>query len=186
MGLCPACCRWLPPSILQTKTRLSPVQRGGAAWRSSARALAPGANTARMIISWPFGDPGQKPRQTGVRLERFDRGIVAGQFGFRQCGMDFVVANLVQQDRRATFPAAQFRHQMMQTLAGVGRNGPPAQRADRICMHRGLCIRPVCVTTLGHKTRMVCHAALTRALWHGGNHGRGIGDRVRTRRVDGG
>ncbi len=50
--------------------------------------------------------------------------IVPRKLGLRQGGMDFIVADLVQQDRRPALAALQLRDEVMQALAGCGRNGP--------------------------------------------------------------
>ncbi len=67
-----------------------------------------------------------------MRLERLWRGIVACQFAFGQRGVDFVVANLVQQNRWPALAAPQLRHEVVQALLGVRRNGAVAQGADRV------------------------------------------------------
>lgn len=52
--------------------------------------------------------------------------IGPGQFRLRECGVNFVVANLVQQNRRPAFSAAKLGHKVVQALAGIGRDGPIA------------------------------------------------------------
>ena len=57
--------------------------------------------------------------------------IGPGQFGLRERGVNFVVANLVQQNRRPALAAAKLGHKVVQALAGIRRNRPIAQGANR-------------------------------------------------------
>jgi hypothetical protein len=51
--------------------------------------------------------------------------------------MDFIVADLVQQNGGPTFATTQARDQVVQALLGVRRNGPVAQWADGVFAHVG-------------------------------------------------
>ena len=55
--------------------------------------------------------------------------IIAGKFGLSQCGMDFIVTDLVQEHRRPAFAAPEFWHEVMLALADIGRDGTAAERA---------------------------------------------------------
>ena len=84
-----------------------------------------------MEIWRAFGDPCHEAGQPGMGTQRLNRIEVTGQLGFGQGGVNFVVADLVQQHRRPTLPAAQLGRQMMQGLLGMGRDWAAANRADR-------------------------------------------------------
>lgn len=62
---------------------------------------------------------------------------IARQIGLAQGGVDFIVADLVQQHRLAALPAAQFRDKVVQALLGLGRDRTVAERADGIGVHDG-------------------------------------------------
>jgi len=70
-----------------------------------------------------------------MRAQRLHR--VAGprklRLGHR--GVDLVVADLVQKNRRPTLAAAQARDQVMQALFRVRRDGPVAQGAYGVVTH---------------------------------------------------
>ena len=78
------------------------------------------------------GDPADELCQPGVGAQRIDRVIVAGKLGFRERGMDLVVADLVQQHRRPALAAAKPGREMVQALAHIRRDGPAAEGADGI------------------------------------------------------
>ena len=61
--------------------------------------------------------------------KRFNRVEIARQFGLCQRRMDFVVADLVQQNCRPTLAAAQFRDKMMMALAHIRWDGTATERA---------------------------------------------------------
>lgn len=77
-----------------------------------------------------FRDPGQKRRQTRMLAQRLNRVIVAGKLGFRERGVDFVVANLVEKHRRTTLAASKFRDEMMQALRRLRRDRAAAEGTD--------------------------------------------------------
>jgi len=58
--------------------------------------------------------------------------VIARQLRLAQRGMDFVVTNLMKQYERAAFAASEFRDQVVLTLLDLGRDGPIAQRTDRV------------------------------------------------------
>jgi len=51
--------------------------------------------------------------------------------------MNFLMTDMVDQDRRATLATFQFRDQVMLALGNPGRDGAQAQGANRIVSHRG-------------------------------------------------
>ena len=67
--------------------------------------------------------------------QRVDRGILPRQFGLSECRMDLVVTDLVQQDDRTAFPAAQLWNQVVQALLRIGWYRATAERADRQVFH---------------------------------------------------
>ena len=83
-----------------------------------------------------FRDPQDEFRKPWVGAQRFNGVIVPGKLGFRQRGMDLVVADLVQEHGRPAFAAAEFRDKVVQALSRLGRDGPVAERADGI-VHGG-------------------------------------------------
>ncbi|PWK59859.1 hypothetical protein C7455_106147 [Roseicyclus mahoneyensis] len=64
-------------------------------------------------------------------------GVASGQFRLGQGGVDFIVADLVQQNRGPALAAAQFGDQVMQALLGAGRDRAQAQGADGQVGHGG-------------------------------------------------
>ena len=56
--------------------------------------------------------------------------VVARQLGLGEHGMDLVVADLVKERCLAPLSAAQPRHEMVQALPRMGRDGPVAKRAN--------------------------------------------------------
>lgn len=54
------------------------------------------------------------------------------QFSFAQRGMDFLVANVMDQNGWTAFPAFQLRDQMVQALRHTGRNGALAKGANGV------------------------------------------------------
>ena len=67
--------------------------------------------------------------QSRMGLKRLDGVEIAGEFRLGQGGVDFVVANLVQQDRGPALAAAQTRDQVVVALVGLGRDRTAAKRA---------------------------------------------------------
>lgn len=61
--------------------------------------------------------------------------VIAGQFRFCQGGMNFVMANLVEQNRWSALAALQQRDQVMEALRGIRRDRALAQGADRSFGH---------------------------------------------------
>lgn len=70
--------------------------------------------------------------------ERLRRVIVAGQFGLCQGRVDFLVADVMEKNRRAALAAFEFRDQVVQALRDVGRDRTLAKGADRVVLHGGL------------------------------------------------
>ncbi len=68
-----------------------------------------------------------------MRAQGYDRVEVARQFGLGQGGMDFFVADLMQQNRWSALASFEFWDQMMQAAASV-RDRAVAKRADRIAV----------------------------------------------------
>ena len=64
--------------------------------------------------------------------QRLDRIELPRQFHFRQRRVDLVVTDLVQPHDRPALAALQLGHKVMQALPGTGRNGPQAERANRV------------------------------------------------------
>ena len=60
--------------------------------------------------------PGEESREAGMSAERLDRGVVPRQFDFGQRGVDFIVAYLMDKDRRAAPAALQLWDQVMPRL----------------------------------------------------------------------
>lgn len=98
--------------------------------RLPARAALAGG--FRVKVGRAFRDPLDEPGKARVGAERFGRGVVAGQFGFGQRRMNFIVADLVEQHGRSAFATAQFRHEVVQALLGVQWDRARAQGADGV------------------------------------------------------
>ena len=64
--------------------------------------------------------------------QRLGRVEVACQFGLGQGGVDFVVADLMHQNRGPALAAFELGDQMVQALAGYCRNGAATERADGV------------------------------------------------------
>ncbi len=79
-----------------------------------------------------FRHPAQEFFQPGVAAQCLDRVIVTGKLGFGQGGVDFIVADLVQQYRRPALAAFESWHKVVQALPGLRRDRALAQGADRI------------------------------------------------------
>ena len=67
---------------------------------------------------------------------------MAGQIGLAKCGVNFLVTNMVEQNRLARFTTFKFWHQMMPRLWCIRRNGSVA---------KGACLGPV----TGHAWRLI-------------------------------
>lgn len=70
-----------------------------------------------------------------MRAQRLDRVEIAGKLRLGHRGVNFVMADLMQQNRWAALSAAQSRDQVVQALFCVRWNRPFAQRANRIVTH---------------------------------------------------
>ena len=66
-----------------------------------------------------------------MAAQRLGRVEMPGEFSFGQGGVDFLVADVMQQDGRAAFAALEFGDQVMGRLRHVGRDRAQAKRADR-------------------------------------------------------
>lgn len=79
-----------------------------------------------------FRHPFDELPQMWMAPQRLDRVVTASKLGLGQGGMDFRVANLVQQHLRPTLAAAQFRRQVVTALPDMRRDRAVAKRADRV------------------------------------------------------
>ncbi len=90
-----------------------------------------------MEIGRTFRDPIEERGKAGMAAQRLGRVVAAGQFGLGKGGVDLVVTDLVDKDRRATLAPAQLRDQVVQALLGAGRDWAQTQRADGQVGHDG-------------------------------------------------
>ena len=97
-----------------------------------ALAFAPLAGDAGGEAGRAFPDPGDETGKTGMAVQRFDGGIVAGEFGLGQACVDFAVADVVEQYGRPALAAFEFRDEVVQALRDIRRYGALAEGADRI------------------------------------------------------
>lgn len=65
-------------------------------------------------------------------LQCLDGVVVAGEFGFGQGGVDFLVADLMEQHRGPVFTAPEPRDQVVQALWRVGWDRARAKGANRV------------------------------------------------------
>ena len=65
-------------------------------------------------------------------FEGLYRIVCPGEFGFREGLVDRAVTDLVQADRRPFRAAFQLRDEVVDALPRMGRDRPPAQRADQV------------------------------------------------------
>ncbi len=86
----------------------------------------------RVKIRRPFRNPRDEFREAWVRAECVDCGIVAREFALGQCRVDFVVTDLVEKHSRPALAAPELRHEVVQALLGVRRDGAFAQWADGV------------------------------------------------------
>lgn len=91
-----------------------------------------------MEIIGAFANPGDECREPGVRLERLDRAVAAGELRLRQGGVDLVVADLMQAHRGAALAAPQAWDEVMEALFRLRRDRATAEGADREFVH-GAC-----------------------------------------------
>ena len=89
------------------------------------------ASAAGVEIRWTFCNPAEELGQMRMAAQRLNGGIVAGDFGLAQGGVDFFVANVVQQNGWSAFPAFQLWRQVMAALRHFWRYLAQAQRAYR-------------------------------------------------------
>ena len=64
--------------------------------------------------------------------EFFGRVEVAGEFGFGEGGVDFIVTDLVKKDGGSVFASAQFGREVVLALFGVRRNRAVAEGTDGV------------------------------------------------------
>ncbi len=88
-----------------------------------------------MKLIRPFADPIHEARNPGMAPQCVDIVVGPRKLGLGQRRMDLVVANLMQQHGRPTFPSAQLGYQMVQALFGVRRDRALAERADGGVVH---------------------------------------------------
>lgn len=88
-----------------------------------------------MEIGRALGDPFEEicEARVGAKGLRVVEG--AGEVGFGEGCVNFVVANLMKQNRRTAFAAAQFGDKMVQALRRIWRNGAVAKRAYGVVFH---------------------------------------------------
>jgi|GEM_PF-6742386 len=70
-----------------------------------------------------------------MRAQCLHRAVAAGKLGLGHRGVDLVMAELVQKNRRPALAAAQTGDQVMQALLRVRRNGPVAEGTYGIVTH---------------------------------------------------
>lgn len=68
-----------------------------------------------------------------MATQRLHRVVCAGKVGFGESCVDFFVANMVQQSRRAAFATFEFWDQVMQALWDTRWNRAHAKRANWVC-----------------------------------------------------
>jgi hypothetical protein len=76
--------------------------------------------------------PREKPGDLRLCSKACDVREAAGEFGLSEPGMDRAMADLVQSRRAEMRAAFQPRHEMVTAGAGLGRDGPVAERANNI------------------------------------------------------
>lgn len=82
-----------------------------------------------------LADPLQKRRKPWMGAQGIDGVMAARQFCFRQGGVDFVMANLMQQNDRPALAAAQLGRQVMQALFRIPRDRALTKRAKGQIVH---------------------------------------------------
>lgn len=87
-----------------------------------------------MKLGRALADPLDEARKPWMAAQRINAVIAACKLGLGQCGMDFTMANLMQQDRRPPFAAAQLGDQVMQALLRLRRDRAVAKGANRVCV----------------------------------------------------
>jgi len=81
-------------------------------------------------VCGPFANPRDEFGQSWVVAEGFGGVPEAGQFCLRGACVNFVVADLVDEDCGSAFAAAKFWHKVVPALWSVRRNRPFTERAD--------------------------------------------------------
>ncbi len=84
-----------------------------------------------------LGHPCDELRQPWMCAKSLDRVVGPCEFRLRQRGVDFPMADVMQQYSWPAFAALQLRDQVMQALRRIWRNWTTAQRAGRV---RLLCV----------------------------------------------
>ena len=87
-----------------------------------------------MKLGRALADPFDECRKPWMGTQRIDVVIAARKLGLRQCCMDFIMTDLMQQDCRPPFAAAQLGDQVMQALLRLGGDGAVAKGANRVCV----------------------------------------------------
>lgn len=87
-----------------------------------------------MKLGRALADPFDECRKPWMGAQRINAVIAARKLGLGQCRVDFIMANLMQQDRRAPFTTAQLGDQVMQALLRLGRDRAVAKGANRVCV----------------------------------------------------
>ena len=82
------------------------------------------------------------------------RRVVTCQFAFRQCGVNFVMANLVEQHGRAVLSASQLRDKMVHRLLGPGWDFTQAKRAEGIFVIHSHHSHPLSALKWDRKTQL--------------------------------
>ena len=90
-----------------------------------------------MKAGWASADPVQEFLKPWMGAQGLDRAETARQFGFGQRGVDFLVANLVQQHGGSALASFEFWDQMMQTATAFGDRAV-AKRADLIAVRHDM------------------------------------------------
>ena len=104
-------------------------------------------------VGWSFCDPGKEFGKARMRTQRFGRRIVAGQFSLGERRVDFLMADVMDQDRRSALTTLQLGYQMMLALRDAPRNGAKAKRAGGDGRHvvkvgwRGRGVELVCLSS---------------------------------------
>ena len=88
-----------------------------------------------MKVRRALGDPFEECREAWMRAKSFWCVVGAGEVGFGQGGVYFVVTDLMKQDSWAAFATAQFGDKMVQALRNMWRNGSVAERAYGVVFH---------------------------------------------------
>ena len=85
-----------------------------------------------MELRWLRAEPGEGPRELRMGAELPGRVPFPRQLGFGEDRVDLVVADLMDEDGGPVGAALHLRDEVMDALARARRDGPEAQRAERI------------------------------------------------------